>query len=221
MVFSLIGNISERAFMDTMERHFGSIAANRRGFNRQTPAPVGKFSKVVGRSTHQLHCILGRRAYGYNDDRRIALSLLMNIMGGPSANSLLNVLLREKNALSYGVEASGTTFSDTGIASIYFTCERDKGEKCVELINNQIAELQLSQLSPRRLSVAKKQFLGQFAISSENNENYMLGAGKSLLVFGKVESADTVREKILSLTAEEIRETACNILSDMSMLMYK
>ena len=145
----------------------------------------------------------------------------MNTLGGPSANSLLNILLREKNALSYGMEASYTPLSDTGIATIYFTCERDKGDKCLELVNKQLAELRENPLSPRRLSMAKKQFLGQFAITAENNENYMLSAGKSYLIFESVESTAKVREKILSVTADDIMEVANDILSDMSVLIYK
>lgn len=221
MVFSLIGNVSEKAFTDAMDRYFGAIPENRRSFTRELKADSGPFSKSVGKGTHQLHCVLGRRAYGYESGKRLPLLLLMNTLGGPSANSLLNVLLREKNALSYGVEASYTPLSDTGIATIYFTCERDKGDKCLELVHGQLAELRENPLTPRRLSMAKKQFLGQFAITAENNENYMLSAGKSYLIFGSIESTAKVREKILSITADEIKEVANDILSDMSVLIYK
>lgn len=221
MVFSLIGNVSENTFTAAMDRYFGIIPENKRAFIRELPAAPGHFSKSTGKNTHQLHCVLGRLAYGYESDRRLPLSLLMNTLGGPSANSLLNVLLREKNALSYGVEASYTPLSDTGIATVYFTCERDKGEKCLELVNRQFAELREKPLSPRRLSMAKKQFLGQFAITAENNESYMLAAGKSYLVFGSVENTAKVREKILAVTAGDIMEVAGNILSDMSTLIYK
>ena len=221
MVFSLIGNVSEKAFADGMDRYFRTIPENRRSFTRKLEGDPGIFSKSVGKSTHQLHCVLGGRAYGYENCKRLPLSLLMNTLGGPSANSLLNILLREKNALSYGMEASYTPLSDTGIATIYFTCERDKGDKCLELVNKQLAELRENPLSPRRLSMAKKQFLGQFAITAENNENYMLSAGKSYLIFESVESTAKVREKILSVTADDIMEVANDILSDMSVLIYK
>lgn len=221
MVFSLIGNISEKTFREVVEKNFGHIAENRRTFGRvltDSPAP---FSKSTGKNTHQLHCVMGKLAYSLDSEKRLPLSLLVNLLGGPSANSLLNILLRERNALSYGIEASYTPLSDTGIATIYFTCERDKGDRCMELVEKQLAELRTDPLSPRKLNIAKKQFLGQFAIVAENNESYMLSAAKSYLVFGGVDSIQKVTERINGITAEEIREVAAEVFTGMSILTFR
>lgn len=221
MVFSIIGNISEKSFRQTAERYFGGVAASRRAFSRMVLPLASPFERSVGRSTHQVHYMAGNRAYDMKDDRRIPLLLLINTLGGPSANSLLNVLLREKNALSYGVEASYTPFTDSGIASVYFSCEKENAARCTELINRQISELVEHPLSPRRLSVAKRQFLGQLAISAENNESYMLGAAKSYLVFGDIDGYTAAEERIGAVTAEDMRMAAEDIFSGMSSLSYK
>ena len=163
----------------------------------------------------------GKRAYDLKDDRRLPLMLLMNPLGGPSANSLLNVLLREKNALSYSVEATYTPFTDSGVASIYFSCEKENASRCIELMDRQLGELAEHVLSPRRLSVAKRQFLGQLAISAENNESYMLGAAKSYLVFGDVDGFGEAKEKIEALDGETLRTVAEEIFTGMSALIYK
>lgn len=221
MVFSMIGNVSEKMFVTIAERYFGSIPANPRSFGREKPAVVEAFSKNIGRGTYQAHCILGNRAYSLNDPKRLPLLLLINTLGGPSANSLLNTLLREKNALSYSVESAYTPLTDTGIATIYFSCDKDKTDRCLELIRRQLVELRNGYFSPRRLSIAKKQFVGQFSITSENNEGYMIGAAKSYLVFGEVDSMRNAAEKINAITKEDIREAANEVFSDMSLLLYK
>ena len=221
MVFSIIGNLSEKAFRMVADRYFGSIPASRRTFERKVnPAPE-PFSHAVGRATHQVHCMKGKRAYDLKDDRRLPLMLLVNTLGGPSANSLLNVSLREKNALSYTVEASYTPFTDSGIASVYFSCEKENVARCMELIDRQLAELAEHALSPRRLSVAKRQFLGQLAIAAENNESYMLGAAKSYLVFGEVDGFGDAKEKIGAIQAESIRSVAEDMFTGMSTLIYR
>ena len=221
MVFSVIGNLSDKAFRQTAERYFGAVPASRRTFTREPIAPIIPFTRVSNRNTHQIHSMIGGRAYDLRDERRLTLLLLINPLGGPSANSLLNVLLREKNALSYGVEASYTPFTDTGIASIYCSCEKENADRCAELIRRQLDEVIASPLSPRRLSIAKRQFLGQLAISAENNESYMLGAAKSYLVFGEVDAFSTVTEKLATIDGEAIRSVAEDIFADVSSLTYK
>lgn len=221
MVFSMIGNISEKSFIQTVERYFGSLPANKRSFERGMPQNVERFTKQVSRGTYQSHCVLGTRAYSLQDTRRPTLLLLSNYLGGPSANSILNVELRERNALSYSVESSYSPFSDSGIAAIYFSCEKDKTDRCLELIEQQLAKLRTTPLTPRSLSIAKKQFIGQLAISAESNEAYMLSAAKSYMTYDTVDSIADIIVKIKSITAEDMMEVAHDIYYNMSALIYK
>lgn len=221
MVFSLIGNVPIKAFRQVTEKYFGGFKTDERCFDRVSSPTQTAFNKTINRNTHQVHCIMGSRAYDMRDERRLPLLLLVNLLGGPSANSLLNVTLREKNALSYGVEASYITFTDSGVASIYFSCEKENADRCMELIERQIKELIEKPLSVRQMSIAKRQFLGQCAISAENNEAYMLGAAKSYLVFGGVDSYQIVKDKIMAVSTDDIRKAAKDIFGSMSVLMYR
>ncbi|MDR2894338.1 MAG: insulinase family protein, partial [Alistipes sp.] len=79
----------------------------RREFERTPPPELVPFEKEVSkRANHQSHCVLGNRAYSLHDDRRLPLSLLVNVLGGPAANSRLNSVLRERNGLTYNIEAN-------------------------------------------------------------------------------------------------------------------
>ena len=151
----------------------------------------------------------------------LPLALLVNLLGGPSANSLLNVLVREKNGLSYNIEASYTPYSDSGIVAIYFSCDHDNTDHCIELIEGELGRLRNTPLSARRLSMAKKQFIAQLAISMESNEGYMLGAGKSFLAHREVDTMEEVYRKIQALTAEDLTAVASSVFSSPSRLIYK
>lgn len=221
MVFSLVGNVSEAAFMRTVERYFGCIPASVRGFERQPARRQAQFDKRIGRNTHQVHALCGSQAYDLLSPKRLPLMLLVNTLGGPSANSLLNVTLRERNALSYCADASYTPFSDTGAVYIYFSSEKENADKCIALIDEQLRELMSSPLSARRLAVAKRQFLGQCAISAENAESYMLGAAKSFLVYREVDDFRSVRERVESVDAETLRSVAEEVFGEMSRLVYQ
>ncbi|MDE6624075.1 MAG: insulinase family protein [Alistipes sp.] len=221
MVFSSIGNFSPRVAEHVAMRYFGEQPASVRGFGRVAPGAGQPFEKSVARHTHQTHCLIGSRAYGIGDQRRLPLALLTNILGGPCANSLLNVVVREKHGLSYNIEASYTPYGDTGISAIYFSSDHGHAEQCIELIEGQLRRLRTEPLSARRLSMAKKQFIAQLAISSESNESYMLGAGKSLLTHDDVDTMQQVYAKVQALTAAQLVEVAEEIFSETSRLIYR
>ena len=92
MVFSSIGNFSAKTAEAVAARYFASQPASQRGFVRAAPAPYRAFEKTVSKHTHQTHCIIGSRAFGISEDRRLPLALVTNILGGPCANSLLNMV---------------------------------------------------------------------------------------------------------------------------------
>ena len=221
MVFSSIGNFSARTAEAVAQRYFGDRPATTRGFERAVPPPVAAFEKTVTKRTHQTHCILGNRACGLEDPDRLPLSLLVNILGGPSANSLLNMEIREKHGLSYNIEATYTPYCDSGLAAIYFSSEHTHAEQCLELIYKQLKQLRTVPLTARRLSMAKKQFIAQLAISSESNESYMLSAGKSLLAHAEVDTMEQVYAKIRALTASQLTEAAEKVFTGMSVLTYR
>ncbi len=222
MVFSAVGNISEKVFVRTAERYFGGIPAARRGFERVAPPAYTPFEEIGPRNgNHQAHCIIGNRAYSLDDPRRLPLALLVNILGGPAANSRLNTVLRERNGLSYNIEAGYSPLTDAGFAGVYFSCDKDKIDRCRELVNSELQRAMETPLTPRQLSMAKKQYIGQFSISMEGNEGYMLGAAKSFLVYNEIDSPQTIVRKINAITADEIMSVACDVFTNTSILVYR
>ena len=221
MVFSSIGNFSAKSAQAVAERYLSDFQSTKREYQRIVPAVYEAFDRRISRHTHQSHGIIGTRGYGITDERRLPLALLVNVLGGPSANSLLNLLLREKYGLSYNVEASYTPYSDSGIVGIYFSSDHANTEQCIELIEEEIARLRGELITPRRLQVAKRQFVAQMAISMESNEGYMLGAGKSFLLYKDIDTLEEAYKKVMAITAEQIMEVAKDSFANLSRLIYK
>ena len=84
-----------------------------------------------------------------------------------------------------------------------------------EVITKKLGALQLSR--------AKKQLIGQIAISTESRDDLMLTIGKSYLLYDKVDPLRVVFKKIEEITAEEIFDVANRILDKnrLSTLIYK
>ena len=181
------------------------------------------FDKTLNKRNHQANCIIGGLAPSlYQEKERLATILLCNILGGPATNSILNSVLREKNGWVYGVECGYNQFSDTGLVTISLGCDKSNIEKCLAAIDKEIMKLQNETLSDRKLKAAKKQLLGQLAISSDNGETQCLSMGKSLLSYGKIHSGKDNRSLIEGITAEQVREMAQKIFdkSRLSKLIY-
>ena len=168
-----------------------------------------QFDRTIDRHNHEVNAVIGAVAPSlYQEKERIAAVLLANILGGPASNSILNALLREKNGWVYSVECSYTQYTDSGIMAISIGCDKANLDKCINAIHKSIAKLQDEPLSPARLRAAKKQLIGQMAISSDNGETQCLSMGKSLISFGDVSTDQQNREAIEAVTADRIRESA-------------
>ena len=223
MVFALVGNVAFSRFVDVCRRYFGDVPALLSVGGRTAVPDYIRQERMLSKKGYQVNCIIGGRAYSHYDSRRIPLALLSNILGGSSANSRLNVSLREKNGLSYSVESAYTSYQDTGVASVYFGCERENLDRCLSLVYKELALLRDKPLTSLQLARAKKQLIGQLAISSESGESLMLGGAKSYLVYNRSDSQEEIARKIEEVASEELIEIARDIYDEsrLSVLIYQ
>ena len=181
------------------------------------------FDKTVDKRNHEVNAVIGNRAPSlYEEEDRITAAVLCNILGGPASNSLLNKELREKNGWVYGVECSYTQYADTGIAAISFGCDKPNLERCLQTLDKILERLREAPLSERFLKAAKRQLLGQIAISSASGEAQCLSMGKSLLSWGRIDSSAETRARIEAVTPEALQKMARRLFdpASLSRLIY-
>ena len=219
MVFTIVADIDEKRMEADLLRTFDKFFSGSGMVSGELTRPESVtldnvFDEVINKRNHEANAVIGGYAPSlYEERERIATSLMSNILGGPAMNSILNDILREKHGWVYGVESSYTQYSDTGIMAISLGCERENTEKCIDAVRREISKFQDNALTDRKLRAAKKQFLGQIAISSDNGEAQCLSMGKSLLAYGKVASAEEIKREIEAVSADMIRDMACRIFA--------
>lgn len=219
MVFTIVADIDEKRMEADLLRTFNKFFSGSGMISGELTRPESVtldnvFDEVINKRNHEANAVIGGYAPSlYEEKERIATSLMSNILGGPAMNSILNDILREKHGWVYGVESSYTQYSDTGIMAISLGCERENTEKCIDAVRREITKFQDNALTDRKLRAAKKQFLGQIAISSDNGESQCLSMGKSLLAYGKVASAEEIKREIEAVSADMIRDMACRIFA--------
>lgn len=155
---------------------------------------------------------MGARIGGMTDPSRFTVALLTNILGGPGMNSLLNVALRERRGLVYNVEASTGIFSDCGEFTVYYGCDPADEARCRRIVTETVQRVADGLITPRRLEMAKKQYLGQLVIGGVNLENRILGISRSTLVNGAALTGAEVIDAVKAVTHQQLAEAAARIL---------
>jgi len=223
IVLSSVGNISMSKFIHFSEKYFGAIPEKTRTKERSNLYNYQPEKRIVQKDTFQAHCIIGNIAPSIFSPNRMSMILLNNILGGSSMNSRLNMVLRERNGMAYNVESSYTGYFDTGEFSVYFGTDKENIDQALRLVNREFRKIKEQPMGILQMSRAKKQLIGQLAISTENREDLMLSIGKSLLFFNRVDTLETIFRKIEQIEPKEILEIANELFDDSqsSILIYQ
>ena len=181
------------------------------------------FDITEDKKNHEVNVVIGTEAPSlYELKERVTAVLLANILGGPASNSLLGAELREKHGWVYSIECGYVQYSDTGLMTISLGCDKANLRKCLNAVKRIIDKVCSTAMSPAALKAAKKQLLGQLAISADSGETQCLSMGKSLLAFGEIMTDKQTRELIESISAEDLCSLAAKIFAEdkVSRLIY-
>lgn len=222
MVFFVQGNIDFKKVVRLVEKATADLTIRRTNDVRTAPFDYEPRSLTLPKDTHQSHVMIGSRGYNAYNEKKTALYLLNNLLGGPGMNSRLNVALRERRGLVYNVEANLTSYTDTGVFCIYFGTDPEDEERCIRLVHRELKKLRDNKLTTLQLSMAKKQIVGQIGVASDNFENNALDMGKTFLHYHRFEEAKEVFKRIEALKAEQLLEVANEMFDEnrLSTLIY-
>ncbi|MFO7935235.1 MAG: pitrilysin family protein [Bacteroidales bacterium] len=223
IVLASVGSVPFDRVRYTVEKYFSEIPLKTRQRTRSKPRARSAKKIVAERNLFQKHCILISEAYSLPHPRRLHLYLLNNILGGPGMNSKLNLALRERRGLSYSAESHYAPYTDTGAMMIYFSCDGEKLGRCLQVTREELKKLMTKPITDKRLEHARMQMLGQLAIGYENKEHLMMSMAKNFLIFNRMESLDSIREKLGNITARQLMETANEVLhpDQLNMLVFE
>lgn len=212
VAFYVYGDVPFLQVVRTLERLLpASDFADRPFAPAAFPAPVPHATpqaRRVDKGTHQAHVLVGAPTFSGRDERRFALLVLNNMLGGPGMNSRLNISMREKAGLVYSVDSYLNTFPDTGYWNVYFGCDAHDVERCLRLVKRELRRFTERELSPAQLRAAQKQLCGQIGISTDSREGYALALGKTFAHYGRHRDVQALCSNIRAVTAADIREVA-------------
>ncbi len=190
----------------------GARPGRRSTCRKATPQVKQKELIRENRDIEQVHAAIGIRLFGYRDERRYVLKVLSAVLG-ENMSSRLFQRIREKHGLAYSIHSGSHLYRDTGALIIAGGLVRSRYGKAIELTAGELRKLKDKDVSRAELRRAKDYATGQLKLGMESTSHQMIRAGENLLSHGRfLEPEDTIAS-IEKVTAGDIRELACDVLT--------
>ncbi len=212
IIVAVLGNYTLNSVVNKGSKYFADVEENNPVKKRIKPGKLPQNNTTIYKPIMQAHCILGTQAYSTYQSQKVPLMLLNNYFGGNGMSSVLNLQIREKYGIAYTIESNFSPLHDTGIFSIYFGTDKEKQTKALSLIFKEIRKLKEKPLNELQLQKAKNKFIGQIALGEENRIGLIISMAKSLIDHDKIDSLETVFEKINAVTTTQMADVTHEIL---------
>ncbi|MFB6680214.1 M16 family metallopeptidase [Streptomyces sp. NPDC056390] len=167
--------------------------------------------ELLGRKTEQAHVILGMPGLARTDERRWAMGVLNTALGGGMSSRLFQEV-REKRGLAYSVYSYTSGFADCGLFGVYAGCRPSQVHDVLKICRDELAHVAEHGLSDDEISRAIGQLSGSTVLGLEDTGALMNRIGKSELCWGEQMSVSDMLEEIASVTPDEVRAVARDIL---------
>jgi predicted Zn-dependent peptidase len=174
--------------------------------------PTQKPHTVVrNRDTEQAHVVLGGIGIGRRDERRFALGVLNNVLGGGMSSRLFQEI-REKRGLAYSVYSYASQYADAGLFGVYAGCAPGKVEEVLDLARKELAAVAADGLNDEEIARGKGMVKGSYVLGLEDTGSRMSRLAKSELMYGDLMTVDELLTRVDAVTPEEVRRIAAELL---------
>ena len=175
------------------------------------------FKKVddtfIEKNVQQVHTIIGRATYGYNDRRRIPARFLTALLGEGSSSRLF-LAIREKLGITYQINSFLNSYYDTSAFGVYFSTNQKQYSKVIEIVFKEFNKLKNIPVKERELRKVKEYLKGGIVLGMESTTNRMMRIANSILYYNRVISLEEYLEKIDKITEEDVQKTANELLNE-------
>ncbi|MFC3744638.1 M16 family metallopeptidase [Paractinoplanes deccanensis] len=167
---------------------------------------------VRNRDTEQAHVVLGGVGIGRRDDRRFALGVLNNVLGGGMSSRLFQEI-REKRGLAYSVYSYASQYADAGLFGVYAGCAPGKVEEVLDLIRAELERVSADGVNAEEIARGKGMVKGAYVLGLEDTGSRMSRLAKSELLHGDLMSVDELLGRVDAVTADEVNAIAADLLA--------
>jgi predicted Zn-dependent peptidase len=216
MVIAAAGRVDHRTVVRLVKKAFGDrlggdgVPTTPRTGSSIPRRPARQLT-TLHRSTEQAHLVLGGTGLPRSDERRFAMAVLNNALGGGMSSRLFQEI-REKRGLAYSVYSFTSQYSGAGAFGVYAGVQPNKVHDAIGITTEVLVDVAEHGLTDVEVARGKGQVKGGLVLGLEDTGSRMSRIGKAELVFGEVLGVDELLAEVDAVTTDDIREVAADLL---------
>ncbi|MBK9098042.1 MAG: insulinase family protein [bacterium] len=210
------GNLKHDELIKLTEKYVTEGKTKRRQ-NRERFQTKKVEDTFIEKDVQQVHTIIGRATFGYNDKRRIPVRFLSALLGEGSSSRLF-LAVREKLGITYQINSFLNSYNDTSAFGVYFSTNQNQYAKVIDIVYKEFKKLKDIPISEKELKKVKEYLKGGVLLSLESTTNRMMRIANSILYYDKIFSVEDYLSKIEKITIEDVQKTANELLNDSKLI---
>jgi len=213
-VVIVAGKFDNAATIAQVKKYFGPLPrhtapAKKKTVERQSAPKI----KLHFKESDQAHIVLGFRAFDMFDERRYALRVLADLLGG-GMSSRLFTRIREKMGAAYYIGAGTDLSLDHGLLTISAGADHKRTEEVIRAIIEECQMLRDDVVSEKELQKTKDHMIGSLVLGLETSDDLASFYGGQEVLTDGVLSPTVLTERIQKVAAREVQKVAKAILKD-------
>jgi len=211
------GGFDGKNILRKIETHFANLRRSEKGKKKKVrEAQRHPEGKLHFKESDQTHFVLGFRAIDAYDERKYALQVLSDILGGGMSSRLWQ-RIREDMGAAYYVGASCDFYTDHGSIAMSAGVHHGKARDAMKAGIEEFARLTDELVAPKELARAKDHLIGNFFLSLEGSDDMGYFYGGQEVMHMKLKDPKSVAARIKAVSAEDIRSVARQLFRDRGM----
>lgn len=214
-ILCIAGNFDKKAIRRKVQKYFGPTpgALPKRKMLKVREVQKAPALLVEGRTTDQMHLMLGVRSYNVFDPKKYALSLLEVILGGNMSSRLWHEV-REKRGLAYYVSSDSEFYTDCGFFVTRAGVNVTKAEETVKIIVKEYRKIAREGVTDDEILMAKNYLRGRLHLGLETASQKASFMGLQEVLIDKVLAPKEIERNILKVRTKDVQKIAREIFKN-------
>ncbi len=210
ILFAAAGNIEHEEVAQSIKDFLSKIHLKELKKRQNASYTGGEYLEY--RKLDQVYLIIGFPSVSYHDDRYHTFQILDSILGSGMSSRLFQEV-REKQGLAYSVYSFNSSYTDTGMLSIFAGTDSSNLSKFLKSITMELKKLSTSDLKEEEVNRVKERVKSQILMSRESVSSRVEALGHYYGAFNKYISKNELIERISAITTTDVKEAAKELLS--------